>query len=115
MQRKPPMPRILIYGEYASLVAARAMLLRNVTGTVTASLDLNESVRSASAFDAVVVCTSASPEAVKQLRERQATLPQTFFLFLGKADFGQAKPWLSRVVEWKTLHFSRAGRSVAGC
>jgi len=109
------MPRILIYGEYPSLVAARSMLLRNAACRVTASLDVKESVRSASSFDAVIVCTSASPEAVKQLRERQASLPGTFFLFLGNADFGQAKLWLARVIEWKTSCFSPAQVNLAGC
>jgi hypothetical protein len=95
------MPAILVYGEYPSLVAARTVALWHLDCVATASLDLKETVESAGKFDAVVICTSASPEAVSRLREEQVKLPHTTFLFLGRADIGAAKRWLGRVTEWK--------------
>jgi len=99
-------PRILVYGEYPTLVVARAAALSHLDCHATPSLNLQETVDLAGSFDAVLVCTSASPGAVTLLQAKEAALPQTTFLFLRIADIGEAKRWLDRVAAWKASSFS---------
>src|SRR5690242_18385654 len=92
------MSRIILYGEYGSLLAARAAAIRLYGLDVAlCTSDVKEAVGMAGSVDVVVVCTSAGPEALEQLKIRASTVPSTTFVFLDPFDLSCPAQWLARV------------------